>query len=702
MARPGIRRVGVIVLVVGVLAASTGGSGVVSIVGAQSADTVGGVVSQPGNNTTSSPPQQEPPSKVGEDGDLQAVESWLSSRLTARLESSAIQISQGQYETAQGFLNDEYRDTLSKYVDVAGETAGDDAAQRREQFNETAATQSEYARTLETYRETFDAYQTARDNGNEERARELARELRELAARLDALSGSLTTDYRSVGNITGTSFQNEQAAISNTTGNVTEQTATVSAEVFTTTAVTANATPTGSFIDPIVLTGQVTANGSAPLNGTIQLQIADRRVETAVAPNGSFQLEYRPITAPVNQSVRSTVAYNPDPSGTYLGSNTTIQTTARQVAPTLRLTTENSTVGYGESVHATGRVTVGDAGVPNTTVRVRLGGTELARTTTNASGHYTVTEPLPADVETGSQSLLVRVGKAETALAPTSTTAPVRVTTTETTLTMSTTPSADTLDVRGRLQTANGMALAERTVTIQRNGTVVGTAETNDSGVITTQITVPDSAQGTPLRITAGFDGAGTNLASARTATTVTIPGPGGGWGLLLPGLVLGGVGLLGVLGVGYYLRTRTETSDASEQTATAGDGSAAADTTGTDEHAGEQDVLTRLGAAAEHLDAENPDTAVRVLYGAVREGIAPDAGTAGTHWEFYAAVSDDLDTDTRDLLRNVTEAYEGVRFAERQPAVDHVADLLETARTQLSVETGNRNPNQSASPSKD
>jgi len=661
----------------------------------------------PTNNSTS-PPQQENPNQVDEGGNSEALREYLSSQLSEQLAGSSIQISQGQYEDAQDALGEQYNGTLSKYVEVSGGTGGagtdgnngdgGSVNEQAEQFNKTAQTQSRYAQSLQNYWGTYEEYQSARENGNGERARRLARELRLLSSELTQASEALVTHYQNISESSGVAYQNELQSINNTTQNVSQQTNSIITGEFTPTRMTATANAEGSFSSPIPISGQVVTNGTVPLNGTIQVQTANRTLQEPVAANSSFTLPYRPIEAPTGQ-LTANVTYVPYPSGPYLGSNSTIQTNITQDTPSVHLETAPTTVRYNRAVQVTGQVTVENQSVPNTTVQLQVAGVNLAQTRTNESGMYNTSEPLPVQVAAGNQALVVTVGETETALAPVKNQTTVTVAETPTALTLSATHNSTEIQVQGHLQTTDGQEIGNQPVTLRRNGEVVQSVQTNDSGGLSATLPLSDAeTKHANIEITATFDGQQTNLASTRATATVTLPQSGGLFGIGISRLLgLAGGGLLGLAGIAYaFVRRRSDNGESTAETradASTGSTESEPDTTQAAPTSSWDDQLERATVA---IEDGNVEQAIRTLYGTVRTVYTPGNETSQTHWGFFETASSDLDLSpaARETLREVTEAYEAVQFADNPPSKEYVADLVTDTETHLEEWTANRNLN--------
>lgn len=638
--------------------------------------------SPPGNNTTTV--QQEKPASVGEDGDTQSVRAWLSRELASRLGNSAINISQGQYQTARGVLGDEYSSLLSKYVEVTGETAGSDDLERVDRFQTAAQTQTAYAETLREYQTVYERYQTARANGNVDRARRLARKLLKLSERLNRLGNSLTKSYTNISVSSGVRLQNATAAIANTTENLTEQTDAVVQEVFSVTTLVASAEPNGSFSNPVHVSGRLTANQST-LPTHVTIQVGSQRIPAAVAENGSFTIAYRPTAVPCGPQTLE-VAYIPNATAVFLGSNTTVSTNINQVSPSISLSTHAEQVQYGDRLKPTGRVMVSGTPVSDVSVVMRVAGVRVAQTRTTTSGKFDFNTTLPAAIQSGTRTITVHTGAAGSALAPVRANASLEILKTATDISVAASKTAGTIRVEGQLQTATGHSIQGQAVTVQRAGTVVTTLRTNESGYFTATIPIPESQNSTQVTLTAQFDGSGTSLASARASATVSwnvneIEG-----GLPVIPLGVGAVSLLAIGGGFVVYRYRTADSDLADADQSRPDQATEADSR---EAASDVSPGERLEAARTRIESGDVDTGIRVLYGAVRESIHSEGG-GQTHWEFFNEARSSLEQPAQEALREVTEAYEAVEFASQSLAEPTATAVLEAAH-QL-VDTPDRN----------
>jgi len=159
-----------------------------------------------------------------------------------------------------------------------------------------------------------------------------------------------------------------------------------------------------------------------------------------------------------------------------------------------------------------------------------------------------------------------------------------------------------------------------------------------------------------PIGIAFRYDGSATNLRSATTGATVTLP--------TLPwGLVAGAVlAIIVVLAAGVVIGRKllARRSDRVPEPAVDIDSPTARRTHST------VDSASLLDTARGYLDTQQSAAAARVGYVALRQQLSTDVErTAGqTPWEFYRDCADgDIDETTRETLQRATELYEQARF---------------------------------------
>ncbi|MDS0475726.1 DUF4129 domain-containing protein [Natrinema sp. 1APR25-10V2] len=622
-------------------------------------------------------PAHRNPDDYAENGDLAAVEGWLTERLTSQLGEGAIQLSEGEYDLASEYVGEEYRERLGQYVDVAGETEGEGLADEFERAGEKQARLSE---AVQEYRQTKAQYETARENGNEDRARELARKLESLATEIESLGGEVREHYNEIESATGGNLSESDAAVENVTTDIRSEQAVVRAQEFVETELTLTADREGiSFLEPLVATGELrTADGAPIANEEIRLTIGARTERVTTDATGAFTLEYRPREESLS-TANLTIEYVPDPQSVYLGADANVSVSIEQVEPTVSLTETPSELSYGEGGAVTGELRVDGVAVDNVALPVTVDGQRVG-TATARNGTFQTAVSLPASVDDGRRNLTVRLPFEDRALAAAATTTTVAVRQTKTTLSIDAVPAGDrSLTVDGTLETVAGDGVRGESVMLRVDGSTVATATTGANGTFEETVTLPDSVQGGEVTVTAAYEASRSNLKGATAHAVVAIgeaqPGPSN--------TVWLGAGFIALIAVsiGVWLARR---SGGNEPTPT--------DSPETDNPAGEPAAAARLAdgeavaslldQARDQLAAGRPNGAARTGYAAVRRALAShvDARSALTHWEFYRTYRSDT-ADDAALLRDVTEAYERAAFDRDGVSADEAAHVLERAR---------------------
>jgi hypothetical protein len=652
-----------------------------------------------GNNTT----VHENPNEVDQAGDVDSLRRWLEGKMGSRLEDSAVELEQGDYERARSVVGDDYRDLLGKYVDVEGETQGDGAG---DQFEETQEQQREFVDRVREYRETREAYEEAKANGNDQRARELGRELERQAENITETGRDLERAYEELENRSSVDTDRTRAAVGNVTENVSEQQAEIREETFVATSLSVSARPDAvSFLDPLVVDGRlVAANGSALEGRTVVLVAGDTRESATTDEDGRFSVRYRPTLASLGRQNVS-VRYRPSGGALYLGATDVVSVSVEQVQPSVRIAGATDEVAYGDRLVVNGSVDVEGTGAEGVPVVVTLGDQRLGTTTTGAEGTFRFSGRVPASVADGERELSVRVPLEDQALASANASATRTVDATGTELRLDGVEiRADGLRVMGRLVTTDGRDVAGQRVGVQLAGTVLGGVESDDDGSFVGTFDVPGSvrpASGTnTLEVLAAFDGSETNLETSRATASVSVSALGGSNGgttdgarvvapivgpvrVPMPWLVGAGVVVILVLaGAVVVGRRRGQGSVETDEFSSSGGGnSSAASTT---------DVDTKLLADADELVEEGAtDAAVELAYDAVRTVVGDRLGVpeASTHWEFLQA-SDEagLAEEGYVALAEVTERYESAAFAREAMSARGADSAVEAARTTISV----------------
>jgi len=683
--------------------------------GGRAVAAVGADAVQQNNSTV----RHRDPNEVREEGSVEDVRRWLVGRLTDRLGEGAVQLSEGQAEQARRLLGDEYSERLDQLVDVAGET------ETTRTLRETRENQRETTDAVEEYRETYEEYREARRNGNNERARELGRDLERQSRRVNENAGETAEGYDELGNQTGEDFTEPQVAIENVSENVSETQEEVREEIFTETNLTASADGQRvSFVDPLAISGTLTTeNGTAVGTETIELRVGNRTLVADTDADGDFTVEYRPVTIPAN-ATEVTVEYLPSGGSEYLNSSANVSVDVETVEPNVTVAAATDRVAYNETLTVAGRVSADGVGAP-APVAVYVGDRRVGTTTAAGNGSYETRARLPADVPDGDRTVRAVVDQEGRAIERANGTAALTVEETATGLTADAgTDGNATVRVTGRLTTADGDALAGRTVRIERGGRAVESVTTNASGRYAATLSIPEDAAGETVAAAAVFEGRGTNLERSSARATVTLPddwaGTNAGGGPLEVGLLewisgvlssgdggdgvgavvrsfalanplLAGAFVLGVvllaLAGGYAVLTGRGPfgSDgdegiegvANERPAGGADGDTDADAAESSARSREV-VAALLERAREQVAGGAADAGVITAYAATRRRLADRGSDEGrTHWEFYRRNRDALDEETASVLRDLTEAYERAAFAPDSVSVDRARDLL-------------------------
>jgi len=710
---PAARRFGAVLLAIllasGAFApvALTGGAGAGGVVaGATGAGERVGAATTPADNDSV---RHENPDEAGEDGDLGDVQGWLLERLSGRLGGSVINISQGQYEAAEGLLGERTREYLSEYVDVAGETESEEDDETAETINETITRQRNFTRTRGNYSELYGEYLEALENGNIERARRLLRELADLERRLNRTGRNLSRNYREIGNRTGIDFGEERRVINGTVRNVSETLAEAREDLFNETRIvieeyTANA----SVLDPIVVRGRVVvANGTASAGNTTAVSVGEvvlGETDTRVTVNetGHFTLRHRPILLPRGGN-NLTLEYLPPATSAYLASTDTFETTIEGREPTLTVNGTPEVVRFGSQVDLELGLTVANRSIEGVPIEATLGGVPLGSTTTE-NGTTTLSARVLAPVDDGARELRVAVPLDGQAVGGANVTRTIQVAETPTRLRVNaTTVSRNRIRLRGQLATINGTPLSGRSVQVAIGGVTAGTVRTNLSGGLNSTVAIPapineSASVNRTVLVAATFAAPETNLGTANASATITVLRDDSGgentqsglFGLGYPWWAwLALLALALAAGAGTYLvLSRLESSEPDEEgSGDAGDPVATVES----ESGGEGSTTTSLlGFATDRLDAGAADAATEASYEAVRRRLADRLGVApGTHWEFYRACEENLPEDRVAAIRRLTEAYERAAFAPGSVPVETAREALAAAREALGEPAG-------------
>ncbi|WP_273836281.1 DUF4129 domain-containing protein [Halococcus sp. PRR34] len=656
----------------------------------------------PPNNTTV---VHEDPATADDDGNVSEVQGWLSSRLGETLVDCSAGLEVGNYDACNQSEN--YPDWLDKYVNVT--RSSDSETNKTTEFQRARENQTEYANDVQRFRRTVEQYRAARRNGNTERAQRLARRAQRISRQVNETGTQLTRDYRTIDN--GTS-QNLSVAVTTTdatTQNVTTVAESVSVAQFRNTTITATAADRRiSFTDPLRVSGRLAmANGTPLADRTIVLQAGGQTRRTTTDGAGRYAISYRP-TLPSLDTRRVSVRYRPTNQSVFRSNRTSVPVTIRQVQPNVQAQATPQRVGFGDLVSVSGRVTANETGVRSIPIAISAGGQELRltggdRARTAANGRFRQAQQLPADIDSGRQTVRVALPLEDRALGNASTSVPITVTSTPTVLATNVSQQSvngsavggPIVRVEGRLA-ANGEPLPNRSVSVGLNNSTTSVT-TDENGSYTTNVTVPQAVfagqtGSTTTTVGVTYDGTDTNLESSRRRASIQLTVPTQSSGILerfvnafgaLPVTYRLLIGLGVVFLVGYAIHRLREwiglggMGDSLSEISTAEDAESA-----TDERVLPESLLE---TARDRLSAGDSVHAVGLAYAAVRRALEHDSDRTNTytHWEFFDAYLDrDVGERRGAALRRLTELYERATFSQRSLTTEMASSALDEART--------------------
>jgi hypothetical protein len=569
-------------------------------------------------------------------------------------------------------LGEDYDSRLEQYVNVAGDTAGEDDDGTAETYQTISDDQQNFANATQSYEETYDRYQDAQDAGNTTAAREAARELENLSVRVTRLNESIANNYSEIENQTGIETETARNTISNTSEEIQTQQSIVDNETFVQTALTVSTNETAvAFDNPLRMSGQLRmANGTAVSNRTIRLSMYERTYVTSTDAAGNFTVSYRPVRLPLSASDVS-IGYRPAIDSPYLGSDETVPVTVTQVMPSATVTVSPASRSYGDVLNVTADVTVDGRPVPQLPVESQLGLATSAGTT-DTQGEAALGMAVPASIEAGQQAVSVENTREQVAIGAFNATGAVTIISTPTDLSTTATQSGREVLVQGRLVTEDETPVTGQPVQVTV-GETVESATTNQTGWYRLTVNISGVGEdGSTIPISAQFDGANTNLESTQLTTSleISIPQRGNSGGNSVAGSVPLAVVLaicaviLVVIGtVAFWIRATGMGERTDAETQTEAEGVATAER--------QQVTQQLLSNAREALSEGNLEDATVSAYGAVREQLRDQANRSGelTHREFLTAIDTQIPDSLRKHVSVVADAYERATFAGRVDA---------------------------------
>lgn len=645
----------------------------------------------------------EDPAAVDAEGDADRVRGWLSDRLTEQLREQSVRISEGQYEAAEGMLDEEFERRLSQYVDVAGETDGGETAGESGQALERAGTnQRRLGEAVGEFENSYDDYQDARDRGDSDAARQHARRLERLAGEVERRSGNATGALQAVQEETGAETTDVQERIDSVREEVTERQAQVRQATFVETSLQASAGQSvAAFSDPAVIRGRVRTSRDEPIaNKRISVRVGERAYATETDGEGAFAVAYRPVGVAAD-ATSVTVEYQPADETPYLPSSDSVDLSIRQVTPNVTVTAHPDEAGYGEEVAVSIGVGVDDRSVPGVPVTTGISGSRIGTTTTASTGVAKANWSIPIDAAVGDGAVAVTVSEPGRAVAPANASTPITVETTPTRLDLDAAADEESITVAGTLAIDSAVRDATVPADLPVVVSVGGHEETVRSGpdggfqLSVARAALEDAGDAATVR--ASFAGKSVNLEAASTERQISLPGTESENALPVDGtlLALGATGVIVVLAVVGLLvrrrrrRRRRAASDVSVDFGVDAAGSQPdARTNGAPVPDTEAYSDTRwLAGARAALEDGAVERAVASAYAAAHVHVTDGLGLESvlTPRELVAATERELDPDTHESFVTLTDLYERVVFASEpaenagERAIEAATDVLES-----------------------
>lgn len=466
---------------------------------------------------------------VDESGSEESLEDWLSEQVTDSVTRSAELLQEGEHEQAEALLDEEFDRYLEQYREVSGEEA------EVRDLARVAGDQRELVNLIEQYEQTYEEYQEAREAGDDDRARELARELESIEHEIDEHTVQTLESQQTVSETTDRDFGEESETIVDVRNDISERQESVRDTEFERTTIDATVnSPDASFRDPLVIEGQVsTEAGTAPSNGTVQVQIQNRTVSTPIDEDGTFTLEYRP--ALLDEDADSvTVEYVPEVGSEYINSTTDVPINVTPVEPEIEITEHPESTAYEENVTVAGNVHVDDVPADQVPVNASIGGQQIGeQVETNDEGEFVVQGLTPAEVPTGEQDVTVTTPETEQALSASAGSESVSIEETETVLEFEVEQGPDDnaagdrapLEVSGTLMTTLEDPLESQSVTILLDGEAVTAGETDESGEFEETVEIDEEVDSDQqvVEVAVAYEDETTNLEDNRGEVTVDL-----------------------------------------------------------------------------------------------------------------------------------------------------------------------------------
>ncbi len=607
------------------------------------------------------------PGTVDEDGDLEAVEQWLVSRMSDLLAESSAELSDGDTDSARA-SQEEYQRRLEQLEDISGEVG---AQEEVALFEQLGVEQEQLIDQVEEY-ETLEAeYAAAREDGDEERARELARELDEQRIEIEETTQTLDETSRTVSTETGMDTTESRETIDSIEAEIDANATEIQEEALNGTELEIDADEDISFQEPLEAEGTITTTDGEPIDADeIELLVENETIVTEL-DDGEFEFEYRPTDLPLDTE-SLTVEYVPASDSPYASTETDVPVSVEQVEPTLTVSELPSEVAYEDNVTIESELEVDDEavdGIPIAAELDRAGSDETIELADNetTNGSAAIDGPVPADIPDGEYELVVGVPFADRAIAGVTSRESIVVAETDTELEIEVDQLVREADrevaVRGTFVTADGEEISRQPIEVFVGGVSVGTAVTDRNGEFDEVVPLPEDVGSGEVEVTGAYDGEETNLESASATSTVAVPSDG------IIGMTMSlerwvGLGIIVAVGLFagsqlYRRRNRHGTpldEDATWEPLSSADVDRVSETT--------DPLLLR---ASDQLSNDRPDDAVRTCYTAVRNLLTERAGIPRsiTPRELLTAAEDD-ESFLPQEPRQTDENDESVSHSER------------------------------------
>lgn len=641
-------------------------------------------------------PHHVDPSKVTQEGNLSQLEKWYITRMSQKLNDSAIRLAGGEYGKAREILVVDFDDLHGQYQELAEESDVGSDDELSDAYAAAQSNQLEYIEKTRKYRTIRREYNSAIRAGNTSRARILAHRLEVTTLQLNQSRANLQDAYDEIDRGTDTSIETGTQIIEDTySGIVTSQSVIREREFISTSISVFDSTNDGSYRDPIEFSGQLTAaDGTAVDNATIILVTTNTSVTTKTNDSGTFDVQFRPKLVPIDTD-QVILRYHPNPSSRYASSEVRTPVQIREIKPELSATIEPKILSFGERMTVRGRVSVEDKGIGHIPIEISLDNNRIIRTRTDPSGEFYETTDVPIDLPPGEIPVQSSIPLRNKAIASASYTSEITIKEAPSRLSISGEyDDSDRIIVTGNLTTTNLIPASNQPITLRitRNqdnpsstDTIRQTVYTDLNGAFKTSIGLPTrgdffGSAWTSTRIFAQYEGSQTNLESSSATTDITLQNGNElgtfdrvsrigtfinrGFGMQNWLFITGIAFMVFLLGVFARMIRMHRFKPAN----------------------GQREPPSDLLEYAEYqAQANNPDGAVRAAYNAVRQEFRPNIQNehVSTHWEFYKACkTSNINEDLLNELQILTQRFERAVFGPASIPIEQAQETISMANS--------------------